>query len=151
MYQLACYNEAERLYAEGKPYEAMPYYQAVPGYQNADSRLSESCYMMLGTWRTRDGQTYVFRPDGTCDMAGEKLYFEVSAYALNTGASPGSLQATHSISSVNDREAVLYDLRDAKAKQIRLTRAEEGAEEPAATLPPMTEITVQDEDSGEGA
>ena len=151
MYRLACYSEAERLYAEGKPYEAMPYYQAVPGYQNADSRLAESCYRILGTWQTRDGQAYVFRPDGTCTMAGEELYFEVSAYALNTGAAPGSLQATHSISSVNDKEAILYDLRDVKAKQIRLTRVEEGETESAATLPPMTEVTVQDEDSGEGA
>ena len=70
---------------------------------------------------------------------------------MNTGAAPGSLQATHSISSVNDKEAVLYDLRDVKAKQIRLTRVEEGTTEPAATLSPIMEITVQDEDSGEGA
>ena len=150
IYQQACYSEAERLYAGGKPYEAMRYYQAVPGYRDADSRLEEGCYKILGAWQTGDGKMFVFRPDGTCTMDGEELYFEVNAYWLNTGETPAGMLATHSISSITDREAVLFDMRDGKARQLRMTRVEEEAQ-PSATLPPMTEMTVEDEDSGEGA
>ena len=80
IYQQACYSEAERLYAGGKPYEAMRYYQAVPGYRDADSRLEEGCYKILGAWQTGDGKMFVFRPDGTCTMDGEVTVYALAEY-----------------------------------------------------------------------
>ncbi|MGN1019410.1 MAG: hypothetical protein ACI4O7_03475 [Aristaeellaceae bacterium] len=125
MLREACYQEANRLYAAGKTYEALPFYRMIPGYRNVDSVLERSCYLILGQWLGADGQTYTFLPDGTCSLNGEKLYFAVSAYAMQTGIAPDALSLTHKVSSIAQNDLTLRDIRDGQNIVIRLTRDEE--------------------------
>ena len=124
MYQEACYQEASRLYTAGDAYAALPYYQLIPGYRNVDEVLSRSCYLILGQWLGAEGESYLFLPDGTCSLNGEKLLFTVSTYAMQTGTAADALTLTHKVSSIDKKELNLRDIRDGQNVIIRLTRDE---------------------------
>ena len=132
MLKEACYQEASRLYAAGKPYDALPFYRMIPGYRNVDSILSRSCYLILGQWLGKEGQTYTFLPDGTCSLNGERLYYAVSAYAMQTGTAPDALALTHKVSSIAENTLTLRDIRDGQNIVINLTR------DPDYVLPELT-------------
>ena len=127
-WQEANYLEAQRLDEAGFPYDALPYYRAVPGYKDTAKQLDRACYRILGTWVNRDGESFIFREDGTCTLGSEELHFSISTLAMSTGDSKETLQPTHRLASVSGDEAVLYDLRDNRTKIIRLTRTEGAAE-----------------------
>ncbi|MGN0779364.1 MAG: hypothetical protein ACI4MJ_09475 [Aristaeellaceae bacterium] len=120
--QDACYQEAKRLYAAGKPFEALPWYQMIPDYKNVQDILNRSCYLILGQWLGADGQTYTFLPDGTCNLNGERLYYAVNTYAMQTGIAPDALSLTHKVSSIAQNDLTLRDIRDGKNVIIHLTR-----------------------------
>lgn len=121
-YQEACYQQASRLYAAGDVYGALPYYQLIPGYRNVDELLSRSCYLILGQWLGENGESYLFLPDGTCSLNGEKLYYAVSTYAMQTGTAPDALSLTHKVSSIDAKRLSLRDIRDGQNTVIHLTR-----------------------------
>lgn len=135
-YQEACYQQAAMLYAAGDPYGALPYYQLIPGYRNVDEVLARSCYLILGQWLGDNGESYLFLPDGTCSLNGEKLYFAVNTYAMQTGTSPDALMLTHKVSSIDTKNLTLRDIRDGQNTVIHLTRDETYTLTiPAPTLP----------------
>ena len=133
----ANYQEASRLFSAGQPYAARPYYEAIPGYKDADSRLQHTCYLILGEWQAADGRYFVFRDDGTCEMNGEELCFLAEKWSLNTGVSADKLSQTHSISSVSATDMTLRDTRNGRNLTIRLTRMTE--EEPEIVTTPAPE------------
>lgn len=134
MWQEACYQEAQALYAAGKPYEALAYYRAIPDYRDVAQRLERTCYLILGQWATSDGRIYTFREDSTCILNGENLYFQADTYALSTGATPDKLVQTHSVSSINATSMTLKDTRTGSVQTLRLTKVAES--EPLATATP---------------
>ena len=122
MYQEACYQEASRLYASGDLYGALSFYRLIPDYRNVDEVLNRSCYLILGQWQGENGETFTFLPDGTCSLNGEKLYFSVNTYAMQTGVAPDALALTHKVSSIDESRLTLRDVRDGQNTVIRLTR-----------------------------
>ena len=134
MYKEANYLEGTRLAGEGQTYAALPYYRAIPGYKDVDSRLARNCYQILGTWRNSAGVTFAFYEDGTCDLNGEKLYFTVNNYTMMTGTTPDALTYTHKVSSLKGNSLTLRDLRGSAVLSYNMTRVTEeaAADEPAA-------------------
>ncbi len=125
MYNLANYNYANELYADGKPYEALPYYRNIPGYKDVTSkRLDRNCYKVLGKWTSKTGVVMEFREDGTCTMDGEELFFNVNNYSMLTGVTKERLTLTHKVTAVYERDLTLRDIRDGKNVIIKMTRVE---------------------------
>ncbi len=146
MYQEANYLQGNLLYNEGKPYEALPYYRAIPEYKDVASRLERNCYAILGTWRNDNGVTFVFQEDGTCDLNGEKLYFLVDNYTMETGLSADALSNTHKVSSLSEDSLTLRDLRGSTIVTYKMTRVtEESAPEAEETAAPAESYAVTDD------
>ncbi len=126
MYNLANYNYANDLYADGKPYEALPYYKNILDYKDvAKKRLMRNCYMVLGKWKSKTGVAIEFREDGTCTIDGEELFFNVSGtYSMLTGVTKERLTLTHKLTAVYENDLTLRDIRDGKNTVIKLTREE---------------------------
>ena len=116
------------------------------GYVDVDSRLERKCYMILGTWRNDDGVTFVFREDGTCDLNGEKLYFLVDNYVMETGVTPDALSNTHKVSSLDGDSLTLRDLRGSTIITYKMTRVtEDDTSDTQETAEPVESYTVTDE------
>lgn len=122
LYADACFELAETLYREGKPYEALPYYQAA-GEKRAADKLSRRAYLILGVWQSSTDKTAEFRTDGTCDLMGEALYFRVNNFSLYTGETPETMTVTHKISVLDKIGMSLRDLRDGQDILFKFTRA----------------------------
>jgi len=132
LYNEACYQMAEQLYRDGKPYEAIPYYQQVGDYRDArKEKLGRGVYLILGQWESATGKTAVFRMDGTCDLMGETLYYQVSNVRLLTGPDPQHLTLTHKLSRIDENSMSLRDIRDGADDVYKFTRVGE------YTLPDM--------------
>jgi len=125
MYSLANYNYANDLYADGKPYEALPYYRNIPDYRDVTTkRLARNCYMVLGKWTTKADVVLEFREDGTCVIDGEELFYNVNNYSMLTGVTKDRLTLTHKVTAVREKSMTLRDISDGKNVIIRLTRVE---------------------------
>jgi len=126
MYHEACYNEGNRLFKEGKPYEAYAYYKELPeGYPGMKEKLQKACYLILGTWEDLQGNRYIFRGEGLCNLNGESVFFTIEDTTLYTGKTADGMTATHRITGVNRTHAWLYDQRGEKEVTIYLTRVTE--------------------------
>ena len=150
IYQEACYQYAEQLYREGKPYEALPYYQRVGDYrQTAEKKLERRAYLILGEWTSGTGRTAVFLPDGTCDLMGEKLFFRVSNFSLYTGVSADEMTITHKLSNIDKKSMSLRDIRDGQDVVYKFERVGEWtlpqADVAPEASPAATAAPVQDE------
>lgn len=158
LYLEACYQYAEALYRDGKPYEALAYYQRVGDYRDtAEKKLERRAYLILGEWTSSTGKTAAFYTDGTCDLMGEKLCFRVSNFSLYTGETPDSMTITHKLSAIDKTYMSLRDIRDGQDVVYKFDRvgewtlpepaaveagAEAGAEAaPEATAQPASEAT----------
>ncbi len=106
-----------------EPLEAYGYLLACIGYKNANELLSKNIYSLLGTWETKDGVTYAFYLNGTCNLAGTEGYFNMSnAYTILTGASKDSLVRTHSLTNSSSMTLTLTEIGTDKI--IRLNRVQ---------------------------
>ncbi len=125
MYNQANYNYANDLYADGKPYDALPYYKNIPDYKDVTKkRLARNCYMVLGKWISKAGVAMEFREDGTCSIDGEELFFNVNNYSMLTGVTRERLTLTHKVTAVYEKDLTLRDLRNGKNIIIKMTRTE---------------------------
>lgn len=148
LYNEACYQIAEQLYRDEKPYEAIAYYQQVGDYRDAQKeKLGRGVYLILGQWQSATGKTAQFRMDGTCDLMGEALCYRVSNVRLYTGPDPQHLTLTHKLSRIDENSMSLRDIRDGADDVYKFTRVGEyslphmeitlsEAETPAATPEP---------------
>ena len=114
IYRRACYAYAEALYAENKPYEALPYYLRVQGYRDVQQKLERRAYLLLGKWKNPAGGEAEFRTDGTCTIMGEVFCFAVENYALNTGPDAASLTTTHRLTNLTRSGLTLRDVRNGR-------------------------------------
>lgn len=148
----ACYLYAEELYGQGKPYEALPYYQAIPGYRDvAEKKLARRAYLILGTWESNTGKIAVFRTDGTCNLMGQELAFHVDSYSLLTGQDPQALVLTHKL-TVLTREAMTLREVAQGGSIYKFTHISDQQPAPQATpaptlANPFEEMLVQEEDN----
>ena len=126
MYSQANYEYANDLYADGRPYEALPYYRNIPDYKDVSTRrLTRSCYQVLGKWVSKTGVSMEFREDGTCVIDGEELFFNVvGSYTMNTGVTRDRLTLTHKVTNVSEDGLTLRDLRNGRNVIIKMTKAE---------------------------
>ena len=123
MFQETNYLYANQLYDEKKPYDALPYYRAIPGYKDVERKLDRVCYRMLGRWVSRTGIEMEFREDGTCTIDGKAYYFRGSQFAFYTGTQPDQLKDEWTI---YDCDQKVLSVENNKAKvPYRMTRVEE--------------------------
>jgi len=126
LFNEACYELAEQLYREGKPYEAIPYYQAVGDYRDTQKeKLGRRVYLILGDWQSATGKTATFRMDGTCDLMGETLYYRVSNFSLYTGLTADDMTVTHKLSAISENGMSLRDIRDGQDVVYKFSRVGE--------------------------
>lgn len=143
LYIEANYQQANKLYADGQVYAALPYYRRIPDYKDVAQKLQRTCYLILGTWQTADGSTYLFRADGTCALEGEELFFRAETYALYTGATVEELTQTYSVSNIDDTTMTLRDAREGVSRTLRLTKVAE-AEVADVTEPDVGDVTAEE-------
>lgn len=125
----AAYRQAERLYDQDKPYEALPYYRLIPDYEDVSARkLTRRCYLILGSWQTDDGQTAEFREDATCTLQGKTLYYQVDNNTLRTGDTPEALKGTHRLTALSQDQLTLRD--NENNVTLQFTRVSEPAAAP---------------------
>ena len=141
----ANYSEGVRLFKAGKPFEALPYLQAVADYKNVkNSYLNQTCYLLLGRWESTSEDredVFIFYPDGTCSLNGEKLVFSATTYELRTGADEDSLTLTYRVTSIDGQTMVMRDARNGN-RLMRMKRTGD-AELPATPTPaPVPEETA---------
>ena len=123
LYQEACYQEGNRLFSAGKPYEAYAYYKQLPAnYRAMSEKLQRPCYLILGTWEDNQGNRYIFREEGICNLNGETLYFTMDDVTVYTGETPDLMAPTHRVNGVNRSSCWLYDQRGAKEITLYLKR-----------------------------
>ena len=126
LYPQALYEAGAALYRDGKVYEALPYFRAAaPESRQAANRLKAPCYLILGSWTDREGNTQAeFREDGSCTLAGEELAFRLAnSYSLETGPDAGHLESNIRISDLTENHLGLRDLRSEPATLYSLNRA----------------------------
>ena len=109
-----------------------------------DSRLERKCYMILGTWRNDNGVTFVFQEDGTCDLNGEKLYFMVDNYTMETGLTADTLSNTHKVSALSEDSLTLRDLRGSTIVTYKMTRVT-AVDAPEEEAEPQESYAVTDD------
>ena len=73
----ATLQTGESLFAAGKVYAALPYFRAAGDDTRAQARLESPCYLILGTWTGRGGETFLFRENGTCSAGGAEYAFRL--------------------------------------------------------------------------
>ncbi|MBQ6257351.1 MAG: hypothetical protein IJJ60_12230, partial [Clostridia bacterium] len=125
MFQEACYNWANQLYSEKKPFEALVYYRQITDYKDvATARLKKIVYQMMGTWESSKGIVMEFREDGTCTIENRNYYYYTpNVYALQIGDQPDSLNYTYEIVSFGENSMTL---RHVKLKTLyRMTRVKD--------------------------
>ncbi|MCL1854866.1 MAG: hypothetical protein FWF86_03955, partial [Clostridia bacterium] len=111
IYNQACYAYAEQLYREGKPYEALPYYERIPAYRDvADKKLERRAYLILGEWISASGKTALFRTDGTCALDGQELAFSVDNYSVWTGSGREAMTLTHKLTNISKEAMTLREI-----------------------------------------
>ena len=124
MYQEACYQYANALYADKQPFEALKYYRLIPDYKDVTSkRLKRTVYEIMGTWETSKGVRMEFREDGTCAIDGREYYYSASVYALNLGDRPEELSLAYSIVSNSEKKLTLQHVK--QKTYYRMTRVTE--------------------------
>ena len=158
LYQEACYLYAEELYHDGKPYEALPYYQRIADYKDvADKKLERRCYLILGVWKSIAGKEARFQPDGTCNLMREELSFSVDNYTLLTGTDRENLTPTHRVTSVTRTSLTIRDTRNGQSAVYKFDRDETSPVQfvtpapkmtpaPAPTANDLDEMLVQEDD-----
>ncbi len=134
LYLEACLAQADALYAAGDRYAALPFYTEAAELPAAEKKLGYRSYLILGTWESNTGKQAEFRPDGTCTLMGEELYFEVDNFRLLTGQTPEELTLTHQINSMTTKGMSITEV-DGSKKNFKLEKTGEVA------VPPM-DLTV---------
>ena len=126
LYQEACYEEGNRLFQAGKPYEALVLYKQLPSdFRQLKDRMQKAAFLILGTWEDVKGNRYIFREEGICNLAGETFYFNVVDGSVLTGKAADDLTQTHRITGLNQKNAYLFDMRGEKEISIYLTKVAE--------------------------
>lgn len=127
LYQEACLEQANALYAAGDRYGALPFYSAAADLPAAEKKLGYRTYLILGTWQSNTGKIAEFRPDGTCTLMGEELYFKVDNFSLLTGKTPEELAKTHRINSMTAKGMSIEELRGKGEVNFKLEKIAEAA------------------------
>lgn len=124
MYQEACYQYANSLYADRRAFDALIYYKQIPGYKDVDTkRMTKTVYEIMGKWESSKGVKMEFREDGTCTIDGAEACYYATTYALETGETADDLSYTYNI--VSNKEKSLT-LRHEKTNTLyRMQRVEE--------------------------
>ncbi len=131
LYLEACLERANALYNAGERYKALPFYTEASSLPAAEKKLGYRSYLILGTWQSNSGKMAEFRPDGTCTLMGEELYFKVDNFSLLTGENPDNLTLTHRINSMTAKGMSIEELRGSGEVNFKLEKIAE------ATVPPM--------------
>ena len=131
MYREACYQYANKLYSEKKPFEALKYYKQILDYRDVSSyRLSKTVYKIMGVWKAdKDNIIMEFREDGTCSIDGREYYYTVpNMYSISLGDRPDETAYTYEIVSNNQTHLNLRHIKQKVLYRMTLVKdAEQSA------------------------
>ncbi len=119
MYVKACLNRAQELTGTNRPLDALPILQRIPNNKTAQKRLEAYVYQIIGRWKDKRGVEYIFRPDGSCTIAGKDGYFGGSGYEIRVGDEPYPTQGAYTVVSLRNKSLTLRSIETEKA--IHLT------------------------------
>ncbi len=110
LFASACVEAGEALLDQGDEESALLYLARVRTKESIAAMGAHKERLLLGRWQ--DGDTvYQFNLDGTCVLDGEKGYYVLDGYNLNTGKTPSALQTTHKVSANPNEKLYLRDVR----------------------------------------
>ena len=120
MYAEAAYRRGDELYAEKRPYEALAYYDLIPGYKDVKTKkLTRTCYQIIGSWETADGETrFDFRADGTFKTGDREEYYYTTQYAVYAGGENDPVKMTYAYNILDLRSGQILNLRDEKTGAV---------------------------------
>ena len=126
LFNEACYQYANDLYAQKQPFEALKYYRMIPDYQDVtEKRLDKVVYRIMGKWESSKGMVMEFREDGTCTIDGREYYYYANMFALDIGDRPDDLSYVYNIVSDNkntltlrhEKQNILYRMTRVKTEE----------------------------------
>lgn len=109
MIEEACLGRAQELINQQRPLDALPYLRRISGNRQAQKRLSDYVYRIIGTWKARNGMEFVFRPDGSCTIDGKNLYFGGTGYYVFVDSEPYPTKRTYQVVSLRGNTLVLKE------------------------------------------
>ena len=118
MYTEACLLRSEELIEQGRPLDALPVLERIQEHKTAKKRLDAYVYKIIGRWKDTRGKEYVFRPDGTCTIDGEQMYFSGRGYEIFLGDAPYPTERAYLVVSLKKNVFTLHD--EATDKDFRL-------------------------------
>ncbi len=133
MYETACLEGAKELIERGRPLDALPLLERIASNKQADKLLDSYVYRVIGRWKDAQGTEYIFRPDGSCLLAGEEGYFGGKGYAIFVGSEPYPTKEVYSVVSLRGKNLTIKNGQT--GKNIRLTYVGEATAKPAETEP----------------
>lgn len=119
LYDKACYDYANALYEDNKPYEALIYYRKIPDYKDIDKKLDRVAYRILGTWQTAKGAVFLFREDGTCQIEGKEQFFYAKNLRLVSGDHRERLNQNFQIVSESKKSLTLRNIQTKKLYKLK--------------------------------
>jgi len=127
MYESACLERAQALIEMGKPLDALHLLEEIESInKSAKKKLEAYVYRIIGRWKDARGVEYVFRPDGSCAIAGEELYFGGSGYGISIGTEPYPTKDAYSVVSLRNKTLTIKNLENKST--VRLSYVGEATE-----------------------
>ena len=120
MYAEAAYRRGDELYAQKRPYEALAYYDLIPGYKDVSTRkLNRTCYQIIGSWETADGaHRFDFRADGTFKAGDREEHYYTTQYAVYAGPDSDPVGMAYAYNILDLRQGQILNLRDEKTGTV---------------------------------
>ena len=136
MYIDACLERAKILVETGRPLDALPLLESIKSVsKTAVKRLDAYVFRIIGRWKDSRGVEYIFRPDGTCAIAGQEAYFGGSGYDIMIGEAPYPTKVGFGVVSLKSKTLTLKNYETKKT--IRLNYVGEAT-------PPADEEAAED-------
>jgi len=110
MYVDACLGRAQALTEQGRPLDALPVLERLGENKTAKKRLDAYVYRILGRWKDARGTEYIFRRDGSCNIAGAEGYFGGSGYDITFGSEPYPTEKAYSVVNLRNKTLSLKNL-----------------------------------------
>lgn len=102
-----CGNENTTLFCENCGRSKEEGFQNNSSMQKSSVIPSNTINRMFGTWESNQGDKFIFRADGTCNINGEELYYIIKNWTFHTGQNANSMSTTYRIVSNNSKRCTL--------------------------------------------
>ena len=122
MYEKACLERAQALIDMRRPLDALELLEQIESInKTAKKRLDAYVYRVIGRWKDARGVEYIFRRDGSCQIAGEEGYFGGTGSGYDIFVGPEKYPTSGGYSVVSLRNKTLTLKNQDTGKTVRLS------------------------------